>query len=73
MVFIGAGSLISKDVPPNTLAYGVPARFHPLPKDVSSGNLPELLLPQTDIWGDQRDDSWRNEDYPKLKEQYGER
>ena len=26
---------------------------------MSGGNLPELLLPQTDLWGAQRDDSWK--------------
>jgi len=58
-VFIGAGSLVNKDVPPNMLAYGVPARHFPLPEALGEGNLPELLLPQTDLWGAQRDDSWR--------------
>jgi acetyltransferase-like isoleucine patch superfamily enzyme len=58
---IGAGSLVNKDVPPDTLAYGVPARHHPLPENLSHGNLPELLLPQTDLWGAQRDDSWKDE------------
>ena len=58
---IGAGSLVNKDVPPDTLAYGVPARHQPLPELLSHGNLPELLLPQTDLWGTQTDESWRND------------
>jgi len=60
---IGAGSIITKDVPPDTLAYGAPARHHPLPDHLAQGNLPELLLPQTDLYGAQADDTWKDEDW----------
>lgn len=59
---VAAGAVINKDVPPGMLARGVPARHYPLPEQVAAGNLPELLLPQTDLWGAQRDDSWREEE-----------
>ena len=59
---IGAGAVVAANVPPNTLAYGVPARHYPLPEDLSNGNLPELILPQTDLFGAQSDDSWKDED-----------
>lgn len=62
--FIGASTLVNKDVPPNTLAYGVPMKFHSMPDSLAGGNLPEQLLPQTDLFGAQHDDTWKNEPIP---------
>ena len=56
--FIGAGSLVNKDGPPDSMAYGVPARAQPLPDSLPQENILELLLPQTDLWGAQSDESW---------------
>ena len=60
--FIGAGTLVNKDVPPDTLAYGVPAKYQPLPDSLASGNRDDQLLPQTDLFGAHHDDSWQSED-----------
>lgn len=62
--FIGAGTLVNKDVPPDTLAYGVPAKFHPLPPDLQGGNRPEMMLTGTDLWAGQVGDDWKA-DYPE--------
>ena len=61
--FVGGGSVLVKDIPPDALAYGVPARCYPLPNHLKKGNLPEIMLPQTDLWGAQEDESWRQENY----------
>lgn len=36
--FVAAGALVTKDVPPETLAVGAPARFRPLPEELSAPN-----------------------------------
>ncbi|HEY2574602.1 MAG TPA: acyltransferase [Verrucomicrobiaceae bacterium] len=65
--FIAAGAVVNKDVPPDTLAMGVPARHQPLPANIPRENLPEQLLPQTDLFGAQHDDTWKHEPLPSQK------
>jgi acetyltransferase-like isoleucine patch superfamily enzyme len=36
--FVAAGAVVTADVPPETLAVGVPARFRPLPGHLAGGN-----------------------------------
>lgn len=62
--FVAAGAVVTKDVPPDVLAVGAPARFKPLPEELAGGNLPELMLPQGDLFGGWADESWREEDLP---------
>jgi len=63
--FIAAGAVVNIDVPPGTLAMGVPARHQPLPPNIPPENLFEYLLPQTDLFGAQHDDSWISENWPR--------
>lgn len=60
--FVAAGAVLTRDVPADMLAVGAPARFQPLPAELARGNLPELLLPQTDLFGAHKDESWREEE-----------
>ncbi len=59
--FVAAGALVTKDVPPYTMAIGVPAQHQPLPESMARENMPELLLPQTDLFGARQDESWKQE------------
>lgn len=36
--FVAAGAVVTADVPPDTLAVGVPAEHHPLPPELQGGN-----------------------------------
>ena len=65
---VGAGAVVNKDIPANTLAYGNPARHFPMPEGLSRGNLPELLLPQTDLFGAQSDDTWKEENWSPMRD-----
>ena len=60
--FVVAGAVLTKDVPADVLAIGAPASFQSLPADLTRGNLPELLLPQTDLFVAHKDEYWREEE-----------
>jgi acetyltransferase-like isoleucine patch superfamily enzyme len=36
--FVAAGAVVTRDVPPDTLAVGVPAEHEPLPEHLAGGN-----------------------------------
>lgn len=63
--FVGAGSTVLNDIPPNSLAYGVPARYKPLPEKFGKGNDPAQIFTGLDLWDNRPDDgTWMQEDYP---------
>ncbi|MBD2703519.1 N-acetyltransferase [Spirosoma sp. BT702] len=63
--FIGAGSTVLQDIPPNSLAYGVPAQFRPLPEKFGQGNDPKQIFCGLDLWDNRPDDyTWMDEEYP---------
>ncbi|MBL9203827.1 MAG: N-acetyltransferase [Opitutaceae bacterium] len=67
--FIGAGSTVVKDVPANTLAYGTPARYRPLPANLGRRNDPQQIFCGLDLWDNRpADQNWRDEEFPGREE-----
>jgi len=48
--FIAAGTLVTRDVPPHTLAIGSPAEHRPLPAAIDRPNNRGLTRPPLDLW-----------------------
>lgn len=64
-VFVGAGAVVMQDVPANSLAYGVPAQFRPLPEKFGDRNDPKQIFEGLDLWDNRPSDaSWQAEAYP---------
>jgi acetyltransferase-like isoleucine patch superfamily enzyme len=67
--FVGAGSVVLQDIPANSLVYGVPAKFRPLPEKFGKGNDSNQIFNGTDLWDNRPgDQSWKNEAYPGKEE-----
>ncbi|MCF0069507.1 hypothetical protein LZD49_03430 [Dyadobacter sp. CY261] len=63
-VFVGAGAVVMQDIPANSLAYGVPAQFRPLPEKFEKGNDPKQIFEGLDLWDNRPGDgSWKAEYY----------
>jgi acetyltransferase-like isoleucine patch superfamily enzyme len=48
--FVASGCVVHKDVPPNTLAFGVPGQFKPLPRHLDTDNIQEMVADPQDLW-----------------------
>ncbi|MCW5849853.1 MAG: N-acetyltransferase [Anaerolineae bacterium] len=48
--FIAAGTVVTKDIPPNSFVSGVPGRIEPLPDHLNCDNNRRLTLQPLDLW-----------------------
>ena len=48
--FIAAGTVVSKDIPPHSLAIGNPVRIEPLPAELDRPNHRALTEAELDLW-----------------------
>lgn len=62
--FIGAGAVVTGDIPDNSLAFGNPARVRELPDHLGKINDPTQIFGGRDLWNQITDDSWKEEDFP---------
>lgn len=62
--FIGAGAVVTKNVPPNSLVYGNPGEIKPLPDKFGKYNDPPQIFKGRDLWHNQNDNSWLDEEFP---------
>lgn len=63
-VFVGAGANVVKDIPSDSIAYGNPAKFKPLPAKYGKRNDPEKIFCGLDLWNNTPDDgTWKNEEF----------
>lgn len=62
--FVGAGSVITKDLPDNTLAFGNPAKLQEMPESLGKINDPAQIFQGRDLWNNIPDETWKDEDFP---------
>ncbi|MEO5997344.1 MAG: DapH/DapD/GlmU-related protein [Chitinophagaceae bacterium] len=71
--FIASGATVLNDVPANSLAMGVPARYQPLPEKFGKRNDPKQIFCGLDLWNNFPDDgTWKREEFPARDEYFQE-